>query len=59
LVGENWLEYGGAVIPDDRVVEVSEAEAAALLRDHGSARSVEVLGWVDDHAQSEDKGGND
>ena len=33
---------------EDRIVEVSEADAAAFLQDRGSPRMVEVLGWVED-----------
>jgi hypothetical protein len=41
-------------IPDDRIVELSEEAAAAFLRDRRSARTVEVLGWVDDSELDED-----
>jgi hypothetical protein len=44
LLGDGWHTYGGATIPDDRIVEVSEEEAAAFLKDRRSARGVEVLG---------------
>ena len=40
-------------LPDDRVIELSEEEAAAFLRDRSSARTVEVLGWVDDRGVDE------
>ena len=47
-LGENVRTFGDAHIPDDRIVELSEEEAAAFLRDRGTRNSVEVLGWVDD-----------
>ena len=47
-LGDGWRSFGGATIPSDRVIEVSEEEAAVFLRDRSSARKVEVLGWVDD-----------
>jgi hypothetical protein len=55
LLGDNWHAFGGLTIPDDRVVEVTEQEAAAFLRDRSSARSVEVLGWVDDHPNAAER----
>jgi hypothetical protein len=51
LLGDSWRTFGGATIPDDGVVELSEEEAAAFLRDRRSARTVEVVGWVGDEAQ--------
>jgi hypothetical protein len=53
LLGDGWFAYGGAEIPEDRVVEVPEAEAAELLRDRSSARRVEVLGWVDNDGEKD------
>lgn len=53
LLGEGWHAYGGATIPEDRIIEVSESEAAEFLRHRGSARRVEILGWVDDEERSE------
>ena len=47
LLGDGWRGYGGYEIPDDRVIVITEAEAAAFLRDRGTARTVEILGWVD------------
>jgi hypothetical protein len=47
LLGDGWRGLGGYVIPHDKVIVITEAEAAAFLRDRGSARSVEVLGWMD------------
>lgn len=55
LLGDGWHTYGGATIPDDRIVEISEKDAANFLRHRGSARSVEFLGWVDDHAETDDE----
>ncbi|HEY9456638.1 MAG TPA: hypothetical protein VIQ56_01930 [Gaiella sp.] len=48
LLGDGWHAFGGTEIPADRVIEVSEAEAANFLRHRGSSRSVEVLGWIDE-----------
>jgi hypothetical protein len=53
LLGDDWSAFGGLNISDDRVVEVSEEAAVAFLRDRSSARTVEVLGWVHDHADPE------
>ena len=52
-LGDNWHAFGGLAIPDDRVVEVSEEDAAWFLRQRGSARSVEILGWVNDQANEQ------
>jgi hypothetical protein len=46
LLGEGWISYGGATLPDDRIIEVSAEEAAAFLRHRGSARRVEFLEWI-------------
>jgi hypothetical protein len=48
LFGEGWIAYGCATIPDDRVIEVSEAEVASFLRHRGSSRRVEFVEWVPD-----------
>jgi len=48
LLGNGWIAYNGATLPDDRVIEVTEEEAANFLRERGSARSVEFVCWVDD-----------
>jgi hypothetical protein len=55
LLGEGWTSYGGYTIPDDRIVEVSEEEAATYLRYRGRARSVEFLEWVEDPAGAEEQ----
>ena len=52
-LGENVLAFGGASIPDDRIVELREEDAAAFLRDRGTRKDVEVLGWVDDQPEEE------
>jgi len=52
-LGENVLALGGASIPDDRIVELREEDAAAFLRDRGTRKDVEVLGWVDDQPEEE------
>jgi hypothetical protein len=46
--GSAWHTYGGGAIPEDRVIELSEADAARFPRDRGAARSVEIIGWVED-----------
>jgi hypothetical protein len=52
-LGENVRTLGDASIPEDRIVELSEEDAAAFLRDRSARSSVEVLGWVDDHPHEE------
>jgi len=52
-LGENVHSFGDAPIPDDRIVELSEEDAAAVLHDRHSRNSVEVLGWVDDDPEQE------
>jgi hypothetical protein len=46
LLGDNWIVYGGGTMPEDRIIELSEEEAAAFLRHRGSHRRVEFLGWI-------------
>src|SRR5918994_5932522 len=46
-LGESVRAFGGGAIPKDRIVELSEEDAAAFLRDRRTRNSVEVLGWVD------------
>lgn len=58
LLGQGWSAFGGGTIPEDRIVEIPEADAAAFLRDRSAARKVEILGWVEEnsedaHAQDE------
>ena len=53
--GTGWHSFGEAEIPDDGVIELSEADAARVLRDRGLARSVEVLGWVEAAASEESR----
>lgn len=48
LFGDGWIAYGGARIPDNREVVVTESEAAAFLRHRGSSRRVEIVGWIED-----------
>jgi hypothetical protein len=45
--------YGGARIPDNREVVVTDAEAAEFLRHRESARHVEILGWIEDSDQGD------
>jgi len=47
-LGENVRSFGVARIPEDRIVELSEEDAARFLRDRRSRDSVKVLGWVND-----------
>jgi hypothetical protein len=54
LLGDDWIAYGGDAIPEDRIIEVSEKEAAEVLRQRGSARSVEFLEWVPDPSDAPD-----
>src|SRR5882757_4049929 len=51
--GASFHSYGGFEIPDDGVIELPEADAAAFLHRRGAARSVEVLGWVEDDPPDE------
>ena len=53
LLGNGWHSYGGARIPDDREVVVTESEAAEFLEHRGSARDVEILGWIEDSDQDD------
>jgi hypothetical protein len=55
LLGEGWHAYGDAPLPDDRVIEVTEAEAAVFFRGRGAARRVEFLGWVEDDDANESR----
>ena len=55
LLGEGWISYGGATIPDDRIIEVSEEEAAHFLRHRGSTRRVEFLEWIPGVSDSGDE----
>jgi hypothetical protein len=51
--GASFIAYGGFKIPDDGVIEVSEADAARFLHQRGAARSVEFLGWIEDEPSDE------
>jgi hypothetical protein len=46
LLGDDWIAYGEHSIPEDRVIELSEEDAARYLRAAGT-RKVEILGWID------------
>jgi len=48
LLGDQWHAFGGAKIPDNREIVVTEAEAAAFLKDRRMRRSVEVIEIFDD-----------
>jgi hypothetical protein len=48
LLGDGWLVFGETSLPEDRVIEVSEHDAAQLLQRRGMSRKVEFLGWVQD-----------
>jgi hypothetical protein len=53
-LGENaFVLVGDYTIPDDRIIELDEAEAAALLRNRNHRDVVEVLGWVEEGRQEE------
>jgi hypothetical protein len=51
--GSSFIAYGGFNIPDDGVIELSEADAAAFLHRRGAARNGEVLGWIEDEPQDD------
>jgi hypothetical protein len=51
--GASFHSYGGFEIPENGVIELSEADAAAFLHRRGAARDVEVLGWVEDDPRDE------
>lgn len=51
--GASFIAYGGSEIPEDGVIELSEFDAAAFLHRKGAARSLEVLGWVEDDPRDE------
>jgi hypothetical protein len=42
--GTSFIAFGGFTIPDDGVIELSEADAATFLHRRGMARGVEILG---------------
>jgi len=46
LLGDDWIPYGGHDIPEDRIIELPEADAARYIREAGT-RKVEILGWAD------------
>jgi hypothetical protein len=50
-----WLVHEGQ-IPEDGVIEPSEADAARLLCDRRSARDFEVLGWAEDESAEKRRG---
>jgi hypothetical protein len=50
LLGDGWHGY----VPENRIVVIPEGDAAAFLRHRGSARHVEVLGWVDEPEEEEE-----
>jgi hypothetical protein len=45
-LGDGWHAFGGG-LPDDGVVVIPQADAAAFLRHRSAARRVEILGWAD------------
>jgi hypothetical protein len=54
--GSSWHAYGDSTeLPKDRVIDLSEADAAQFLRNRGASRSVEILGWVDDDSDDESR----
>jgi hypothetical protein len=50
LLGDGWHAYGGAEIPENREIVVTEAEAAAFLKHRRSRHAVEVIEVFDDDA---------
>ena len=48
LLGDGWHAYGDAELPENRELVVTEAEAAAFLKNRGTRRSVEVIEAFDD-----------
>jgi hypothetical protein len=55
LLGDGWAAYGGHAIPGDRIIEISEEEAASFLHRRGSGRALEFLGWVEERPEIEDE----
>jgi hypothetical protein len=52
-VGPSVRAYGGWSIPDDRIVILPEAEAAAALRDRHVRDQIEFIEYVDDEEAPE------
>jgi hypothetical protein len=52
-LGPNVHAYGGGSIPDDRIVILPEAEAAAALRDRHMRGQIEFIEYVEDHTHTE------
>ena len=52
-LGQNVHSFGGAAIPDDRIVELSEEEAAAALKDRATRNSIEIIGWVESQPEKD------
>jgi hypothetical protein len=55
LLGDGHSGYGGYTLPGDGIIEVTEEEAANILRRRGSARTVEFLEWVQDRPDAEEE----
>ena len=53
LLGDGWHAYGGAELPEDREIVVTEAEAAAVLRERSMRHSVEVVEVFEDDADDD------
>jgi hypothetical protein len=51
-LGENVHSFGGSAIPDDRIVELSEDEAAAL-KDRATRNSIEIVGRVESQPEKD------
>ncbi len=52
-LGPNVHAYGGWSIPDDRIVILPEAEAAAALRDRHIRGQIEFIEYVEDDTHTE------
>jgi hypothetical protein len=48
LLGDGWHASGDAEIPENREIVVTEAEAAAFLKDRRTRHLVEVIEVFDD-----------
>jgi hypothetical protein len=47
-LGPSVFGYGGLQIPEDRIVVMTEAEAAAALRDRGGRDSITFIEYVEE-----------
>jgi hypothetical protein len=54
-LGPNVFAYGGWSIPDDRIVILPEAEAAAALRDRHGRGQIEFIEYVEDDTEAPER----